>query len=271
MYWEGWLRGSALRDSAFQPVKTIHLVHLALHAALQDALDQDLVARNVADGAHQAPKAGESPEMQVWTAPQIRDFLRNCESETLHPLLWLAAYTGMRRGEVLGLRWRDVNLVEGFASVRQQISRRRTEAGDIWDAVPPKTDAGRRRVDLDPETVALLSRHRAGQTAHRLKMGPAYADADLVFARPDGRFLDPDSVTGMFEKLRRRSGLPRVRFHDLRHSHATILLIGGAPVHLVAQRLGHASPMVTLKVYAHVHPGGQAVAAAQFAAAIAGG
>jgi integrase len=253
-------------------VKTVHLVHLALHAALNDALKQGKVTRNVADGAHQPPRDGETPEMKVWIAPQIRDFLAFCERDDLYPLFWVAAYTGMRRGEVLGLRHGDANLDEGFLSVRQQVARRRAPQGSVWDTVPPKTPKSRRRVDIDPETVAVLRRHKAAQVEESLRLGDAYDRAsDLIFARPDGHFHDPDVVTAAFEKLVRRSGLPRIRLHDLRHSHATILLMTGEPVHLVANRLGHASPMVTLQVYAHVTPGGQAAAAAAFANAIASG
>jgi integrase len=262
------LAETPIRGGSLPSIKTIHLVHLALHAALEDAVEDDLITRNVADGAHQAPKAGESPEMKTWTPGQIRDFLQFCQSDELQPLFWVAAYTGMRRGEALGARWADFSADDGFLSVRQQISR---ERNGEWAAIPPKTAAGRRRIDLDAETIGLLKRHRQAQAERSLELGEAYDRAsDLIFARADGRFLDPDSVSGIFEKLVRRSGLPAVRLHDLRHSHATILLMNGAPVHLVSQRLGHASPMVTLKVYAHVIPGGQATAAAQFAAAVAG-
>jgi integrase len=210
--------------------------------------------------------------MATWIAPQIRDFLTFAEGDDMHPVFWVAAYTGMRRGEVLGLRWADLSLDEGFLSVKQQVARKQAPEGSVWAIVPPKTAAGRRRVDIDPETVALLRRHKAAQVEQSLSLGEAYdREADLIFARADGHFHDPDSVSGVFEKLVRRSGLPKIRLHDLRHSHATILLMSGAPVHLVSQRLGHTSPMVTLQVYAHVTPGGEASAAAAFAAAISGG
>lgn len=150
--------------------------------------------------------------MKVWTAGQIRDFLRRSTADDLYPVFWLAAYTGMRRGEVLGLRWRDVEPDDGFLSVRQQISRVESDHGAVWAVVSmPKTSAGRRRIDLDPGTVELLKSHRAAQSKHRLQFGAAYAEGDLVFARADGSYLDPDSVYGNFERLNRASGLPRIR------------------------------------------------------------
>jgi integrase len=260
------------KRGAAPAVKTIHNYHLALHAALEAAVEEGLIQRNPADGAHQAPRDGEKPEMKVWTADEVRSFLALVADDDLYPLYRLAAYTGARRGELLGLRWRDIDLEAGFMSVRQQISRERDGDATRWAIVPSaKTASGRRRIDLDAETIGALRSHSARQAEHRLRFGEGYGTADLVFARPDGRFMDPDVVTAAFERqVRRSKPVPAIRFHDLRHSHATLLLIAGVPVHVVSQRLGHASPMVTLQIYAHVIPSAQRDAADRFAAVVAG-
>lgn len=249
--------------------KTVHNVHLALHTALEEALQDGLIARNPADRAHQAPRRGEQAEMKVWTGEELRRFLTAVQDHDLYPLLRLAAYTGMRRGELLGLRWADVNFDGGFLSVHQQVSRETVAGVTTWAIVPtPKSSAGRRRIDIDDVTMAALHRLKASQAKLRLELGLGANDEDLVFARADGRWLDPDVVTATFERLPVKAGVPRIRFHDVRHSHASLSLIAGVPVHVVSKRLGHANPAVTLTIYAHVIPAAQRDAAERFAAAV---
>lgn len=157
----------------------------------------------------------------------------------------------MRRGEVLGLRWRDVDLETGRLRVTQQ--RVRGAEGLGYGA--PKTANGRRSVALDPATIAALRGHRVRQAEDRFAFGPGYQDADLVFARADGSPEDPDGVSQVFERLGRLAGLPRIRFHDLRHTHATLALSAGIHPKVVQERLGHSTISVTLGVYSHVTAG----------------
>jgi integrase len=131
-----------------------------------------------------------------------------------------------------------------------------------------KTSRSRRVVDLDPATVAALKKYRAGQLEQRLLVGAGYRDHDLVFAMPDGTPLNPDAVGRAFTREVEKTKLPRIRFHDLRHSHATHLLAAGVNVKIVSERLGHATVAFTLDTYAHVMPGQQADAAAAVAALI---
>jgi integrase len=181
------------------------------------------------------------------------------------PLLRLAAMTGLRRGELCGVRWSDVDLDAGRLRVRQTITtfNHQPAAGDV------KSARSRRVVDLDQATVASLRVWATEQKRHRLMVSAGWADTGLVFTMPDGRGWHPDVVTRAFDRLARRAGrdlgLPRITLHGLRHSHATHLLAAGANVRMVSERLGHASTAFTLDVYGHVLDGQQADAAAAVA------
>lgn len=176
----------------------------------------------------------------------------------------LLGTTGVRRGEALGLRWADVAL--DSATVR--IVPAYVRGADGLHFGEPKTNTGRRMIALDPTTVAALRAHRAAQNRERLAWGPAYQDGDLVFSRENGAPLDPDSVTGIFERRVRELGLPRIRLHDLRHTHATLALTAGIHPKVVQERLGHSSITMTLDLYSHAIPAMQADAADRIAALV---
>ena len=171
--------------------------------------------------------------------------------------------TGMRRGEILGLRWGDVELDDQRLAVRHTLL---SVAYELRDSTPKSHQA--RVIDLDPGTVEVLRAHRARQDDEQAAWGPGYHHTDLVFRRVDGSPVHPDSFSQMFLALVRASGLPRIRLHDLRHSHASIALRAGVPVKVISERLGHENPGFTLKQYAHVIPGMQAEAAARIAALV---
>src|SRR5262249_41294168 len=159
----------------------------------------------------------------------------------------------MRRGEVMGLRWKDVQLDAGRLSVSQQLARQ----GEKVVFGQPKTRAGRRSIALDAVTVTALQAQRKAQVAERLMFGPGYQDLDLVFARADGSPYDPDVISQTFERLARQAGVRPIRFHDLRHTHATLALRAGVSVKVVSERLGHTKASVTQDIYQHVIPGMQ--------------
>jgi integrase len=206
--------------------------------------------------------------MLTWTGQELHTFLARSESDPNFPLWRLAAQTGMRRGELLGLRWSDVDLDAGRIAVRQQLLR----GGERIAFGPPKTKAGRRSIKLDTVTVDVLRSHRAHQNEHgRLKLGQAYrSDLDLVFARLDGSAHDPDVVSQQFEAASKRAGVKRIRFHDIRHTHASLALQAGIHPKVVQERLGHSSIAVTLDRYSHVIPALQEDAAARIAAVVDG-
>jgi integrase len=253
------------RDGGALSLSTVRAVHAVISKALADAERQGLVTRSVARLASPPrTSATRAPEMTVWTPGELASFLGMVEGHRYGPLVRTAAMTGLRRSELAGLRWVDVDLDAAVLSVRQsvQLVDGCIVTGDV------KTTRSRRRVDLDAGTVAVLRAHRRAQSAERLLVGAGWADHGLVFCAPDGRPLNPDTVTQWFDRTVRRSDLPRIRLHDLRHTHATHLLATGVNLKVVSERLGHASVAFTLDRYGHVMPGQQASAAAAVAALV---
>ena len=245
--------------------KTISYIHTTIHKVLADALDADLVGRNVAERAKPPrPSRRSTAGIQSWDADELRTFLEAVTDTRLEAIWRLAAMTGMRRGEVLGLRWADIDLDAARLSIRQAL----VAVGDEVIESTPKSHSAR-VVDLDAETVGLLRSHRAKQDEERAEWGTDYEDADLVVAKENGEPIHPHTFSQSFERIIANAGLRRIRLHDLRHTHASLALKAGVPVKVVSERLGHESPAFTLKQYAHVLPGMQAEAAAQIAALVA--
>jgi len=236
--------------------KSVRNIHGVLHKALADAVRWGRAQRNVADLA--APPRWNRPDMVVWTAEQLRTFLRTVADDRIYAAWLLLATTGMRRGEVLGLRWSDLDLDQGSAGVVQ--SRVVAAYGEVLTS-EPKTAKGRRAVALDAATTAALRAHRAAQAQERLALGPAWRDSGLVFTLADGGPIHPQRFTAWFGQAAARAGLPRIRLHDLRHSYATLALGAGIHPKIVSERLGHATVAITLDVYSHVSPSMQREAA----------
>lgn len=231
--------------------KSVRNIHVMIHKALHDAVRKNLVPRNVAAAAD-PPKLNRADraEMRTWTPAQLRAFFDGIAEHRLAAAFLLAATTGMRRGEVLGLRWRDLDLAGRCLQVNQtvlSVSYQLTFGG-------PKTARGRRRITLDPETVRVLTAHRSAQRQEKRGAGDGYDDHDLVFARPDGRPIHPDYFSQTFDRTVERLKLPRIRLHDLRHTHATLGLAAGIPVKVISDRLGHATTSFTQDVYMHAIP-----------------
>jgi integrase len=198
--------------------KTVHNIHRTLSRALDDAVEDRMIARNPAKGAHSAP---ESPVQGTWDAAQLRRFLDHVQDDRLFALWRLAVTTGMRRGELVGLRWSDVNFARRHLTVTQQ----RAKGHGTVHAGPTKTRKSRRRVALDIETVEALRAHRKQQDAKRESWGAAYQVHGLVFCMENGQPLHPDSITK--RRIAKALGLPWAKLHGLRHSYATLLLEAG--------------------------------------------
>jgi integrase len=244
--------------------RTVLHVHATIRRALADATRWGLVPRNVALLAS-PPRPGRT-ELQVWTAADLRAFLAFVEDDRLYALWLLAASTGMRRGEVLGLQWPDVDLGRARVGVRRSL----VTVGHQVVVSEPKTAKGRRSVALDPATVAGLKAWRKHQTAERLAWGPAWTDSGLVFTREDGRPLHPREVTRAFSRHVLAAGVPIIRLHDLRHTHATLALAAGVHPKVVQERLGHANIAITLDTYSHAVPALEEAAARTVAALVFG-
>lgn len=243
-------------------IKTVRYIHTIIRKALADAQRKGSVQRNVADLAD-APKLSSAPRrpMKVWTAEQLRTFLEGIVDNRMYPAIYLAANTGLRRGEVLGLRWDDIDLDGMRLSVRNTV----LNVAYVIEISEVKTNTSRRTVDLEPRTAAVLKAWRKVQLEERVALGLRPKDDSLVFAEPDGSPIHPDLYSQTFDRLAAASDVPRIRLHDLRHTHATILLKEGVPAKVVSERLGHANVAFTMSVYQHVLPGMQADAAHIFA------
>jgi integrase len=238
---------------------TVHHLHAILHRALDQAVKWGYVMRNVADAVD--PPRRNKPEMRVWSREEATRVLQVAAGDEYEALWYLALTTGMRRGELLGLRWSDVDLDARTLSVARTLSRGKTSRLEVGE---PKTAAGRRRVALPAAAVLRLRRHQTRQKSVWLEVGPAYADRNLVFATPDGRPIHPNTLARGFTRLVNRAEVGKIRFHDLRHTSATLLLASGEHPKVVQERLGHASISETLDRYSHVSADMQQRAAARF-------
>jgi integrase len=256
--------------------RSVFYVHSVLHRALSDAVKKGILSRNVADYAS-APSAKSTrpPEASWWTPAELRSFLEATANESLGPLFRVAAMTGMRRGEVCGIRWCDTDLEAARIEVRQQLNVVRSPGapdGGLVFSERTKTDHGRRSIDLDPVTVSVLRTQRRRQAECRLFVGSGWSnDHDLVFTNPAGRPLDPESVAKVFDRRVARLGLRRIRFHDLRHTHVAHLIAAKQQPLKIAKRLGHASAAFTQDRYGHLFEDADSEAAAAVAAMVDGG
>jgi integrase len=237
------------RDGKPLAPKTVRHAHVVLRKALGDAERMGLVSRNAAAAAR--PPSGEHTEMTTWSSEDLRDFLAAAEGHPYEIGFRLLAATGLRRGEVLGLRWRDVDFDLGQIAVAHTI----TEIGAEVVMGPPKTARSRRNVYLDRRTLAALREHRQRQRAQRLAAGPAWdVDHDWVLTDELGGFVRPQSMSYSWRVLMEQIDVPTIRLHDLRHTHATLALKAGVHPKVVSERLGHATVGITLDLYSHVVP-----------------
>jgi integrase len=246
--------------------KTVLEIHLIIRGALNDAVRRGIVTRNVALVAH-APKVRSIPkvEPQAWTAQELQAFLREAAGHRLFAALWLLANTGLRRSELLGLQWDDVDLDAATISINRGL----VSIGYELHESRGKTSNSRRAIDLDPTTVDVLSAWRAWQASERGAVG--IEPTGWVFADIEGHPIHPHSISQTFERIAARAGVPKVRLHDIRHTHGTLLIKAGVPVKVVSERLGHGNPAFTIDTYQHVLPGMQADAARIFEKLIAAG
>jgi integrase len=225
--------------------KTVATTAGVLSVALGDAVRLKLLAHNVAGDARLPSRT--TVEMSAWTDADAERFLNHVRDNRLFPMWRLVLSTGMRRGELCGLRWRDVDLKAGIVEI---VSTR--VVADVVVTGEPKTKAGSRVVSLDATTVAAISAWRKKQAEERLLAGAGWRDHGLVFVDPQGVPPHPETVTRWWREAIARAGVPAIRLHDARHTAATLMLRAGVPVKVVSQRPGHADVAVTMRIYQHV-------------------
>lgn len=237
-------------------VRTVRLAHKVLHRALRDAVVDGLLERNPSELARVPKRDPEEvevdDELQVWTAAQVVRFLELVDEHPLRALWHLAIGTGARRGELLGLRWDDVDLEAQTITIRRAL----TNEGGVARLLGTKTSCVRTVSVTDP-VIEALQRRREQQDADRAAAGTAFDDADcwgLVFTDLTGAAVAPMEVTMEFRRLVRELDVPVIRLHDLRHTHATLLLSHGVPIKVVSDRLGHSTIAMTMDTYAHTMP-----------------
>jgi integrase len=254
----------ALYDALLHPTtsrglapKTVYEIHLMIKGALADALRRGLVTRNVAVVAR-APKQRSLQRVEgvSLTEEELRQLMRTAVGHRLFPLVWLTAMTGMRRNEVLGLKWPDID----FAKKRLHLNRGLVAVGYEVHQTRGKTKNARRAIALDDTTLAVLGGWRAYQAAEFAAVGITNAER-WVFTDGDGQPVHPHAVYEAFRRIVHNAAVPTIRFHDLRHTHGSLLIKDGIPLKVVSERLGHANIAFTMQTYQHVLPGMQADAA----------
>jgi len=230
--------------------KSVLNAHRLLHRALADAVRWGLLARNPCDLVD--PPRVPRPVVRALDADGVARLLAACAGDDLGPLITVAVLTGLRLGELLGLQWDDVDLEAGAVYVRPIFYRMRGQ----WVESEPRSAAGKRKVVLPAPVLVMLREYRKAQLEQRLKAGPDWHQefGDLVFSTASGRPIHPANIHRELKAVLSRAGLPPIRFHDLRHTHASLLLKDGVNPRVVQERLGHSTVSLTLQVYSHVLP-----------------
>jgi integrase len=244
--------------------RTAQYVAVVLRRALEDALRLGLISRNPASAVAR-PRAARV-EMKAWTAEEAATFLSAVSEDRLYAGWLLLLCRGLRRGEMAGLRWSDVDLDAGRLAIRQTL----VAVGYEAQFSEPKTAKSRRTVPLDAELVTALHTHRRHQLEERLAWGAGYCESGLVFCREDGSPIHPQRLSALFQGHLRRAELPPIRLHDLRHTCATLSLRSGIPTKVVSEWLGHATTSITEDLYRHVTPAMLEEAGARLTAIVLG-
>jgi integrase len=264
--WHATLRESGGRGGRPLGSRSVAYASRVLSMSLAEAVEAGALAVNPMTEIPKRQRPTHKPGSvgTVWTGEQAAAFLAATAGDRLGALWALMLDSGCRRGEALALRWSDI------AEDLVTFQRNRIMVGAMVAEGTPKGGRGR-SVDLHPQTVAALRRWRTRQTAERLAAGPAWTDTGYVFTDEVGAPLRPDTTSARFERAVAGTGAPTIRLHDLRHTSATLLLLAGVPVHVVAARLGHSDPAITLRTYSHLLPTSGKDAAARLGAALYGG
>jgi integrase len=272
------LEASGLRGAQGQrtgqpmSARSVRYLHSILHSALKAAVKAGQIPSNPAALAD-APtaKQARAPEMQSWTADETSVFLAwSAEHSHMHALWYVLATTGMRRGELLGLRWRDVDLDKGRITIRRSAVPVRVYGEHAAIAEGPPKSGKPRVVAIDPATVALLRAWKRDRGL--LQLSFAQPDA-IVFGNLEGQHLGPERVTRNFGEAvarcrKEHPELPVITLHGLRHTHVSVLLSSGVPVKTVSSRVGHSSPLITMSIYAHLMDGDDESASDLFASLV---
>jgi integrase len=247
---------STLKNEGKIADENIQKVYTLVNDSLNKALKFSLVSKNVASVVSR-PKA-KKKDIEVWDVDEANKFISVAEKDRSYIVFLLALTTGMRQSEILGLRWKDVDLKNGTVYVSHQLERRNKGFTDV------KTKAGRRNIEIDPDTVEALKRQKKLIAGERLISGTVYENYDLVVPTSVGTPYLDSNIRKIFKRLIKEANVKKIRFHDLRHSHVSILLKMGENIKVVAERLGHADSRITQDTYGHLYPNMQKDTAKRF-------
>ncbi|NLN24721.1 MAG: site-specific integrase, partial [Bacteroidetes bacterium] len=234
--------------------------HRVLRKALNDAVADELIRENPVNKVKSPRITNEitdddiDTEVQILDEKQIAIMLNAAKKTPYYTLLFVAVRTGMRRGELLGLRWQDIDFLNKKISVRQTLGSSKTKG---YFFKPPKSKKSRRIIDIDKDVIKILKTHKAEQIENKLFFGEGYEKRDedgLVFCQKNGKPLHPDTPSKWFPKFLVRNKLPRLNFHCLRHTHASLLVKAGVDIKLISERLGHSGIQITYDTYSHLYP-----------------
>jgi integrase len=239
--------------------QTVRHHHTTLHKALQTAVEWGLLTRNVAD-AVSTPRP-QYAEMRTWNEDELSLFIKEAKTSSYYSLFYTALFTGMRRSELLALRWCDLDLL--LCQIYVSRSMHVLKGGEVVFR-SPKTAKGKRLIALSPSAASVLREHEKEQKLEKAMLGMSINNDDLVFCHIDGKPLLPNTITHAWIRLVRLIGLKPIRLHDARHTHASLMLKQGAHPKIVQERLGHAGIQITLDTYSHVSPSLQEAAAKRF-------
>lgn len=237
---------NSLRDEGLKR-GTIEKIIKVIRNSIEHAIELELITKNVA-AKTKLPKA-DKEELTVWNEQEVQLFLKAAQDSRYSIIFHLALVTGMRQGELLGLRWKDVDLEKGHLIISQTLSH----DGKTF-LLGGKTKSSLRKVLLPASTVVKLKKHRAVVLIEKLSQGEEYQENDLVMCTPSGTPINPANVRRSLNALIKKAAVPKIRFHDLRHTHATLLLAKGVNVKVISERLGHSNIKITLDTYSHVLP-----------------
>lgn len=227
-------------------ITSVRYIHRTLHEALAYCEKMMLVPRNIAD--YVTPPKGKKYVAEVYSPKELQHLLEVAQETEMEIPIVLAAALGLRRGEVLALQWQDIDFASNRLSVRN--NRVQTTQGTLTKA--PKSADSTRTIDIPEGVVPILKRHKALQAENRLKLGGSYHEGNYVCCQPDGSPYCPGYISKKFTAFLKKHGLKLIRFHDLRHSHATLMLSQGVPAKVASARLGHGSINITMDLYSHV-------------------
>lgn len=246
-FYEEKLKNGRIDKKGGLSPRTVLALHRIIHSALQQAVKWQLIIRNVAE-AVEPPKA-KNYKAKYLTDKQTEELINKAKGTDIYIPIMIAIYTGARRGEVLGLNWNNVNLEKGIIKIVDNLCT--TKSGLIIKE--PKTGSGVRTIAISKTLVDILKRYKVKQIENKIKLGRLYQENNIVCCYEDGRPFNPKRFSAKFHELLERNSLPIVRFHDLRHSHASLLVKLGIKPKVISERLGHSNIGITMDLYSHLY------------------